>query len=166
MEVGKAELSENVITMQLLPEDVMGKHDLSFLTLRDVVRLDSSLTHRKLRQFLHASSHRSVLNGAIDFRHLNWCKFRECSTKTLRVTGALDKDVLCHDTYRHEVLQVCTTVHVSEHALRRLLKAGDDFKVLNIQTFYCIEITFCPLKATCPCWRSTQMVTRTCKKIY
>ena len=125
--------------MQLLPEDVMGKHVLSFLTLREVVRLDSSLVNQKLRQFLHASFHRSILNGAIDFRHLKWCKFRGCSTKTLRVTGALDNDALCHDTYRHEILQVCTTALVSEHALRRFLTAGDDCKVLNIRTFYCMR---------------------------
>eukprot|EP01032_Pedospumella_encystans_P011611 gene11611-13493_t len=127
-------------SFSLLPEDLMRKQVLSFLELKEIVRLDSALANHTLRKYLHTSIVNTVLNGVVDFSHLSWCNARKCSAKTLRISSILENDFpFQFDAQsQFEVLEVCTTAKLSEHALHKLLSAGD-FKILNIQSFYCMR---------------------------
>ncbi len=118
----------------------MSKHVLSFLEVEEVVRLDSAIINQNLRDYLHASFNETVLKGAVDFRHLDWCRSRSCSAQSLRLTGTSVLDNNRVDAPNFEVLKIRATAKVSDHALPRLL--SDDvntFEVLDIQSFYCIS---------------------------
>ena len=139
-EVIRSEQHWDAPSFSLLPEDLMRRQVLSFLELREIVRLDSALANHTLRKYLHTSIVNTVLNGTIDFGHLNWCKARKCSAKTLRISSIQENDFPFHFNVLSpfEILEVCTTAKLSEHALHKLLSAGD-FKILNIQSFYCMR---------------------------
>ena len=139
-EVIRPEQHWDAPSFSLLPEDMMRKQVLSFLELREIVRLDSALANHTLRKYLLISIVNTVLNGTIDCGHLNWCKARKCSAKTLRISSILENDFPFHFDVLSpfEILEVCTTAKLSEHALHKFLSAGD-FKILNIQSFYCMR---------------------------
>ena len=137
--------------MFLLPDDVMSKQILPFLRFREVVRLDSALVNYNLRAYLHASLNGTSLWGMVDFRHIEWSVERKCSAKTLKVTSDLACDNTSFDALHFEDLRICTTAHVSEHALHRLLTSCKDLRHLNIRTFPTIRLHhFLPLATDLP----------------
>lgn len=137
-EVAAVEHLDELTPISLLPEDVMMKQILSFLKLREVVRLDSALANRGLRKFLHVSLNGIALHDTIDFRFFKWCEARKCSTKNLRITSALRDDHFVNAS-GFEVLQVCTTAKISEYALSKMLAEGKDFKTLDVRFLYNIR---------------------------
>ena len=127
-------------SISVLPEDLMSKHVLSFLEFREIVRLDSALTNSNLRKYFHASLDGTVLGGIVDVRHLNWCKLRRCSAKTLRVSSDWESGNNFDHTLHFETLQVCASAIVSEPGLRRMLTASHGFKTLDVQSFYGLSL--------------------------
>ena len=126
-------------SISMLPEDLMSKQILSFLEFREIVRLDSAITNRCLRKYFHASLNETVLDSVVDYRHLNWCKSRNCSAKILRVSFNLENGNHFDQTSHFETLQVCATAIVSEFGLKRLL-TFHAFKRLDVRSFYCLSL--------------------------
>lgn len=132
---------EKSVSISTLPEDVMSKQVTSFLTFSDIVRLDTSLTNRDLRNYLYACYNGAFFAGVVKVHAKNWCTERKCCVRKLRLNSVLDDDthLLAVDTSHFEVLEVCATANVSEPALYRMLTNGKDFRILNIKTFYCMR---------------------------
>ena len=127
-------------SISMLPEDLMRKHVLSFLEIREIVRLDSALNNRNLRKYFHASLDGTVLGGIVDVRHLNWCKLRRCSAKTLRVSSDWESGNHLDHTLQFETLQIFASAKISESGLRRMLTTSHGFKTLDVQSFYGLSL--------------------------
>ena len=133
------EQRENSPLVSLLPEDVMRKQVVSFLTIGDVVKLDTAFVNRNLRNYFLACLIGAVLEDIVDYRYLDWFKARKCSAKVLRVTSALDNDSNFVTASSFEKLIICPTAKVSAHALHALLTGGKCFKILDARSYYTLN---------------------------
>ena len=131
---------QNAMSVGSLPEDVMHRNVLSFLKIEDVVHLDSALANHKLRIQFHSCLNGTVLMGVVDYRHLDWCIGRQCSTEVLSITSTLDNVDQITRAPSFEVLKVCATAAVPAHALHRILTNGKKNQTLDVRSFYTMHV--------------------------